>query len=307
MKLTKNRTGWLMPAALILFLLAMLLIPFATELTYAGRNESPSHVLTYTTNKLTWDSATDISPSGAAELHLFSTSYQNVQSENSDQVVAPGTEGKNIVRLKNDAGNSITYVAVMYRTKDESTLPVEPVLSDCESFTDTETYPLPDGVTEEQVVRAVTGTVAAGELQDFDITWLWQYYENEERDVVDTDLGNRAAWYEPDDVTAGLYIVVTDDPGPGPDPTEPEDPDDPDDPDEPSEPVDPDDPGDPSDPGDPVDPEDPGESVEPDDPYTSPDAPDTGDTSNITLYLVLMGISGVLLLLLLLERRKETP
>lgn len=309
MNITKKRSDWLLPAALILFLLAALLIPFATELTYAGRYESPSHVLTYTTNKLTWDSATGVSPDGAAELSLFSTSYQNVQSENGDEVVAPGTKSKNIVRLKNDAGNSITYIAVMYRIKNEDTLPVEPVLTDSDAFSDTETYPLPEGITGEQVVRAVTGTVSAGQLQDFDITWLWPYYETDERDITDTALGNRAAWENPDEVMAGLYIVVEEDPGPGPgpDPTDPDDPDNPDDPDEPDGPIDPDGPDEPDTPDTPADPDGPDDSLDPDTPYTYPDVPETGDTSSITPYLVLMGISGVLLLLLLLDRRKERP
>ena len=200
---------WLLPAALILFLIQAVLFPLVVGFTYAGRSESPGHVLTYTTGALTWDSATGVDPdTGAAELSLFSETDQNVQSDNGEKVVAPGTERTNIVRLKNNVSRTITYVAVMYRVKEEADLPVEPVLLDSAAFTDTDTYPLPDGVTEDQVVRAVTGTVAGGQLQDFDISWSWSYYENDQRDQVDTALGNRAAWQEADRVTAGLYIVV---------------------------------------------------------------------------------------------------
>lgn len=290
MNVTNKIKGWLLPVALILFLLEIILLPFATQLTYAGRSESPDHVLTYTTNKLTWGSDTDVeAQTGVAELSLFNSTYQNVEADNGDRVVAPGTEGKNIVRLKNDSGNTITYIAVMYRMKEEPTLPVEPVLANNASFTDTQTYPLPAGVTKDQVVRAVTGTVDATQLQDFDITWLWEYYEDDERDVMDTKLGNRAALEIPDEVMAGLYIVVEEESGsdPGPGPSDPNDPDDSDDP------------------SNPDDPDDPSDSDDPDDPYTYPDVPQTGDTSNIMLYLALMAVSGVLLLLLLLERRKE--
>ena len=49
---------WLLPAVLILFLTQVVLFPFAMGFTYAGRNESPHHVLTYTTGSLTWNSAT---------------------------------------------------------------------------------------------------------------------------------------------------------------------------------------------------------------------------------------------------------
>lgn len=276
-----KKKDWIMPAALILFLLAVILIPFAAECTYAGRNESPSHILTYTTGSLTWDSDTDVDKqTGVAELSLFNSTYQNVQSENGDKVVAPGTEGKNIIRLKNDEDYSIQYVAVMYRMKEEDALPVEPVMTDDAAFTDTKNYPLPEGVTQEQVVRAVTGTVGADELQDFDITWLWQYYESDERDQTDTDLGNRAAWEIPDEVQAGLYIVVAED----------------------SEPVDPENP----DPGGPEDP-DSGDydTLDSDDTYIYPQAPRTGEAGSMVLYLLLLAVSAVLLGLLILDRRKE--
>ena len=274
MNITNRVKGWLLPATLILFLLEIILFPFATQLTYAGRSESPNHVLTYTTNKLTWDNATGINAdTGVAELSLFSSAYQNVEGENGEKVVAPGTEGTNIVRLKNNAGNAITYVAVMYREKEEPTLPVEPSLADNASFTDIQTYPLPKGVTEDQVVRAVTGSVEAGQMQDFDITWSWAYYESDERDAVDTALGNKAAWETADDVMAGLYIVVEEDTS--------------------------------TDPTNPTDPTDPSNPDDPDDSYTYPDVPKTGESSNIMFYLVLMSISGLLLMFLLLERRKE--
>ena len=273
-----KQKDWLLPVALILFLLAVVLFPFAAERTYAGRNETPNQILTYTAGSLTWDSAANVdAETGVAELSLFSSAYQNVEGQNGEKVVAPGTKGTNIVRLKNDADHSITYIAVMYREKEEDTLPVEPVLTDDDAFIDAETYPLPEGVTQAQVVRAVTGTVEANEIQDFDITWLWAYYESDARDVVDTTLGNKAAWEEADDVMAGLYIVVEEESSsdPGPVPSDPDDFDDPDDPND------------------------------PDDPYTYPQVPQTGDSSNFTLYLVLMAVSGLILLFLMLERRKE--
>ena len=216
--------AWLLPAVLILFLTQVVLFPFAMGFTYAGRNESPHHVLTYTTGSLTWNSATGVDPdTGVAELSLFSDHYQNVQSDNGEKVVAPGTENTNIVRLKNSVSRTITYVAVMYRIKEETALPVEPTLLDDEAFTNTDTYPLPDGVTQDQVVRAVTGTVDGGQIQDFDIHWQWNYYDSDQRDQVDTALGNEAAWVEADEVTAGLYIVVMEDEDPG-DPGEPDQP-----------------------------------------------------------------------------------
>lgn len=297
---------WLGPVALMMFLLTMVLLPFAAEHTYAGRSESPSHTLTYTPGSLVWDSATNVdTATGVAELSLFNSSYQNVASENGDKVIAPGTDGKNIIRLKNDASQPITYVAVMYRIKEADTLPVTPALADDDAFTPTTTYPLPEGVTDEQVVSAVTGTVDADALQDFDITWQWAYYESDARDQTDTALGNKAAWASADEVLAGLYIVVEEDTTPSnpytPDNNDPDAPL-PDDP-EPSDP-DPDTPA----PNDPTTPKtnDPNpDTPTTNTPYTYPHAPETGDTSHLTLYLMLMGISGGLMLLLLLERRKD--
>lgn len=264
MSIANKWRGRLLSAALILLLIGIILFPFAAQLTYAGRSETPDHTLTYTAGSLAWDSATHVDEAtGVAELGLFYSAYQNVQAENGDKVIAPGTEGENIVRLKNDADYAIRYIAVMYRMKEEEALPVEPAMADDAAFTDTDIYPLPEGVGKEQVLRAVTGTVGANGLQDFDIAWLWEYYQSDERDQVDTALGNTAAWEIPDEVQAGLYIVVVE--GPGPDDASPDD---------------------------------------PDDPYTYPVVPKTGDSRHLGPYLILMAISGALLLLLALDRRK---
>ena len=297
-----KKKGWLLPVTWILFLLTVIVFPFAAKQAYADNKESPSHTLTYTTGNLVWDRATGVdAQTGAAELNLFSSTYQSVEADNGDKIIAPGTEGKNIVRLKNNANHSISYIAVLYRVKKEDTLPVQPTLEEDTAFTDAEDFPLPAGVTKDQVMRAVTGTVDAAQIQDFDVTWLWKYDENDERDQLDTALGNKAAWDTADDVTAGLYIVVVDDftPNPGFKPVNPSDIDYLDDPD---------DSNDPDGPGDINNPEGPGDSNDPDSPndsYTYPQVPQTGDSNNLSLYLALMGVSGVLLLIILLKRRKE--
>lgn len=312
--------GWLLPTVLILFLLEIVLFPFAAQLTYAGRSESPNHILTYTTGNLVWDDATDIdTATGAAMLDLFSNQYENVQSDNGDSVVAPGTGNTGIVRLKNDVSRTITYVAVLYCVKESETLPIWPVLAENEAFTqlETEGCPLPDGVAESQVVQAVTGTVGDEQIQDFDIAWQWNYYDNDQRDAVDTVLGNKAAFVEPDDVTAGLYIVVEEDGPPAP-PIEPDEPDVPDETDKPDEPDESVDIEDPLWPGGGME----GEDTPPDSAggsstieieqepaysgnYTHPTVPYTGGGNHMTLYLVLMGLSAVVLVLLVLDRRRE--
>lgn len=180
-----------------------------------AEDTEPDHTLTYTTGKLTWDGATGIDSNGSAVLSLFGTQYQNVLSENDDRVVAPGTEGENVVRLRNDAAYPIKYVAVMYRTNDAETLPVLPELLEDVGFSDAETYPLPDGVQSDQVVRAVTGMLDGREAQDFRIKWSWDFFLDDERDSLDADLGNQASMGNAAVTKAGLYIVVEEEPGSG--------------------------------------------------------------------------------------------
>lgn len=157
----------------------------------AGAAE-PAHVLSYTTGRLTWDSATGIDENGAAVLSLFADAYQNVLSENGERVVAPGTDGSCTVRLENRMGYAISYIAVAYRIKEAETLPVEPEFS-CEGAEDTGSYPLPEGVEDAQVIRAVRGELSGGQSADFRLDWLWEYYESDARDgpgdTDDTDGG----------------------------------------------------------------------------------------------------------------------
>lgn len=209
--MNKQKT-WLLPATLILFILEVIAFPFALGFTWAGRSETPERFLTYTHGKLTWDSAAGIGENGAADLSLFETLYQNVKADNSEKVIAPGTKGDSIVRLKNSADRKISYTAVLYRIRTTELLPVEVSLSG-DGFADTTAYTLPEGVKDEDVIRGVSGMVGGGMIQDFDIEWYWRFFENDARDIIDTWLGDKAAGGDADDVTVGLYIVVEEDGG----------------------------------------------------------------------------------------------
>ena len=59
-------------------------------------------------------------------------------------------------------------------------------------------------------MRAVTGKLGGGQRQDFDISWIWNLYEDESRDTTDTELGDKAAIDVADNITVGLYIVIND-------------------------------------------------------------------------------------------------
>lgn len=210
-RILTNQKRWLLPTVLILFILEIFTLPIVLELTYADRSETPKHFLTYTPGELQWDDATGVDENGVAVLSLFDARYgETVLAENGDRVVAPGTDGLGIVRLHNSAERTVGYTAVLYQIRDNPELPVEAALSG-EGFADTDTYTLPDRAKDAEVLRAVTGKIGGGEIQDFDVSWLWNYYEDDLQDRIDTLLGNRAAYEEANDVTVGLYIVIEDD------------------------------------------------------------------------------------------------
>lgn len=205
--ISKKISQWLLPAVLILFILEVLTLPLVLEYTYAGREDGPDHILTYTPGTLLWDEKTGIDEHGVATLSLFRAVYDGAESANGDKIIAPGTEGLNILRLKNDSESTITFTAVLYRIRTDERIPVE-VSMVGENFVDTESFNLPYEVEEEDILRAVTGQLPSQQIQDFDISWLWQYEVSTQQDVVDTLLGDKE---ELDQFTVGVYILVEDD------------------------------------------------------------------------------------------------
>lgn len=209
-----NNRRRIIPALLVLVVLTAVTLPLALSPAWAAPAGVPDRVLSYGINRLTWDSAASIRPDGSAELSLFSANYPNVASSDGGKVIAPGTNGHNTIRLKNNSGGMIQYTAVLYAIKSSPAIPVTPTLSGA-YLTDTTRYLLPAGVDSSNVLRAVSGSVRAFGLQDFDISWLWNYYAGDAQDRTDTALGNAAA-HGPltlgtaDNITVGLYIVVED-------------------------------------------------------------------------------------------------
>lgn len=207
MQALRKNAAWLTPLMLILFILQVIAFPFAMGITYATRPDKISHVITYTPGRLAWDDATNIAADGTAKLSLFDTIYNNVESE--DKVVAPGTDLTSIIRLKNDGSKPVSYTAMLYEIKSVPELPVDSALNG-NGFADTSDYTLPSSAEGARVVRAVKGNVNSGEIVDFDIDWLWRFYDSDEQDIIDTFLGNKAADGEADDILLGFYIVIED-------------------------------------------------------------------------------------------------
>lgn len=192
---------------LTLLLIQLILLPAALGVTYASSGTRPEHILTYTTGRLTWDSATE---TDRARLELFRRGYDNVNAADGQRVIAPGTAGETVVRLKNNTGRTVRYTAVLYEKKTNAALPVTSALTG-EAFTDTTSYVLPDGVDKGQVVRAVSGTVGGNQRQDFSILWSWLFEVSAAQDAADTALGNAATDVE----ELGFYLTVVDQGGSG--------------------------------------------------------------------------------------------
>lgn len=199
----------------IKILVSAVLVLFSVKHISADEIGSPDHVLTYTSGRLTWDPETETDErNGSAELCFFENSYRNVTSDNKESVIAPGTEKDSVIRLNNSSDHPAEYVAVLYYDKSSELLPVFPQLQDDENYTDMETEEvIPEGVAENQIVRRVAGTIDAGESQDFTVTWFWHYFEDELRDLTDTELGNMAVHADAEEIMAGFYIVIREDAG----------------------------------------------------------------------------------------------
>ena len=151
---------WMFPAILILFILQVMLLPVVISLTYAVPAERPEHILTYRTGSLVWDKATPVRPDGSAYLSFFETLYQNVNTDNAEKVLAPGTEKDSVIRLKNDTNREITYTAVLCSRSTSSDLDIGAALSG-DGFSDVSYDTLPENIKKETVIRAVGGKLGA--------------------------------------------------------------------------------------------------------------------------------------------------
>lgn len=202
---------WMLPVILILFILQIILFPIMIGLTYATRSERPEHTLTYNTSRsLVWDKDTSVRADGSAALNFFETVYQNVNSENAMEVLAPGTKKDSVVRLKNDTKRTVYYTAVLYNISSSSLLDISASLSG-EGFYQTDSYSLPASVDKNSVVGAVEGSLSADAIQDFDINWFWNFEDGTDaRNIIDTYLGNKSAEGDADEQSIGFYLVVHD-------------------------------------------------------------------------------------------------
>lgn len=217
----KSVWQWVFPTALILFICTALTLPLILVLTYAGNSAKPTHTLELKNSQLTWGSDTDILEDGSADLSLFSSYYDNVNADNGERVVAPGTAAEALIKFINKSGHTVTYYAYLYERKSDPSLPVTSSMTSGASTVVTK-YSKPDVLKDETVLTVLKGTVTNDTVVDFAIDWNWLFEVDDAQDVIDTYFGDKAAKERADDVTVGFYLVVEDENGnitPDPPPT----------------------------------------------------------------------------------------
>lgn len=194
----------LFSAVLILFILQALLLPLVIDVTYASRSSNPEHILTYNNHKLTWDRNTEVDTIGSAKLKIFDTEYSNIKSDDSDNIVAPGSENKSIVRLLNRSDGKVEFTAVLYEIKSDD-IPLFTTLTG-DDLQISENYSIPENAT---LVRAVKGNLPAHQMRDFEINWSWEFDVSDIQNGADTVLSSGPETSE-SSALLGFYITVTD-------------------------------------------------------------------------------------------------
>lgn len=184
-------------------ILAFAILTAGLAMTMQTAYAAGEHTLTYTKGKLTWTDA-PVDKNGVAVFDLFSDTYVNVRSHNADRIVAPGTNGEAVIHLHNAVEGEVAYTAVLYRKTTRKELPVEITLNAGNKAEDTGSFDLPEAVSVDQIIRAVTGTVDGKSAQDLVIDWNWPIEKDSE---LDTELGNGQT---PNEYLVGLYIVIED-------------------------------------------------------------------------------------------------
>lgn len=203
----KTRREILAVITAILFAATLVTFPYALNLTWAMPGSDSDRTLTYITGSLTWDSGEDIDGNGSIKLGMFNWYYDNVEAENWDNVVAPGTAKNTCIRLLNASPNDVNYYAVLYRDDiDINRVPVTASLYGAGAY-NVKQYPLPSDVSEDEVVDVIKGDVGSNSVTTVEIDWDWVFHTDNAGDEYDTMLGNKEHL---DSARFGLYIVVED-------------------------------------------------------------------------------------------------
>ena len=222
---------------LILFLLEVLLFPIVVWHISLKEADPNVHIVTYEDNKLECDKNTDVDDSGTISIPLFEERYEkktvyklepdnenpdiymnldemdsfdseygNIVSSDGTRIIAPGASKTSVIRIKNKENMSLKYNAVLFKNATTSNLPVDVRLKGEGKKADAK---YPDGVyTKDDIIHSVEGEIKPGESEEFEISWDWDYSSSELQDMIDTELGDKAAFENPDEIVVGFRIVA---------------------------------------------------------------------------------------------------
>jgi hypothetical protein len=150
----------------------------------AGAGASGAEVSYRGAGKVAWTGVAEVEgDGGSAGLPVFSPSYQNVESSDGSNVVAPGTSGELLVRVTNASGSAVGYSASAEVEVSDPDLPVEAASP-----------------------AALSGTLEPGGSVELSLPWSWGFSSGDAGDARDTALGDAAAGG--DAATASVSVSV---------------------------------------------------------------------------------------------------
>lgn len=191
---------------LFTFILQAILLPFLINFIYDKPPVRKDRTVCYERGKLTFGAGCEFDENGSMKLDLFDATYRSANSADGANILVPGTDGRDVIQLKNKVSGTVKYTAIAYLIRASEDIPVKAELLGSD-YDDMDTFALPDGVSSEQVIRAVSGELEKNEVVNFDILWKWDFLEDDDRDALDTELGNKD---ELDNVIIGVKLTVED-------------------------------------------------------------------------------------------------
>ena len=173
---------------------------------YRYPNTNSLYCVTYNKGNLYWDNGTVCDDNGLLSFSVFDTNYTNVKSSNGQKVIAPGTEGHCVIRIKNASKyENATYHLTVVNKKTDEALPIQITVSSPTRSTSSDAV-LPANIEYTNLVASQTNTLSAGQIDDYHVYWTWNFNGD---DIIDTQLGNKAIT-SPDEDTIGVYVVAID-------------------------------------------------------------------------------------------------
>ena len=198
-----RRKGILAMLIAVLFVAALITFPYTFNLTWALPSTDSDRTLTFAAGKLTWDTDAQIDENGVIKLGMFKSEYENVKSNDGENIVAPGTENSTSIRLLNSSPNEISYTAYLYRI-DKTGVPIDASLT---CGVEAKDYAVPSNIDANSLVSVRSGSVGKSSVSVLNVDWEWGYSKSTDGDTSDTALGIKNS---SDEVEYGLYVVVTD-------------------------------------------------------------------------------------------------